>query len=124
MWKKEMESKTSIELYRNFKATICEETIYDNRPSSATLYKARTNTLQLNDRNRHIGKEIHCMMCAEPTIKEDINHFILHCTAYTEERRKIVELQQPYIESEENSLGLFLFGHSNLEKKKEHLHFM
>ena len=33
-----------------------EEEIYDNRPSSIILNKTRTNTLQLNDRNKHTNK--------------------------------------------------------------------
>ena len=62
-----------------------EEDIYDNRPSSTILYKARTNTLQLNDRNRHTNKEIHYLVC-ETDDKEYIYQFMLHCTAYKEQR--------------------------------------
>ena len=36
--------------------------IYDKRPSSNILNKARTNTLQLNVRNRHTNKERNCMV--------------------------------------------------------------
>ena len=123
-WKKEMESKTSLQLYRIFKTEIREEDIYDNRPASTTLYKARTNTLQINDRNRHINKETSCMICGDINKKEDIYHFVLHCTGYIDERRKIRELQQPYLENEENILGSFLFDRRNIERKKEQLHQM
>ena len=74
-----------------------EEEIYDNRPSSTILYKARSNTLQLNDRNRHTNKEIHCLVC-DTDDKEDIYHFMLHCTAYKEQRSQSIHLQQPYLE--------------------------
>ena len=55
--------KTSLQIYTKFKNDVGEEEIYYNRPSSTILYKVRTNTLQLNDRNRHTNKEIHCLAC-------------------------------------------------------------
>ena len=58
-WKHEIESKSSLLIYRQYKDKIQEENIYDNRPSSTIFYKARTNTLPLNDRNRHKNKETH-----------------------------------------------------------------
>ena len=57
LWIEDIGSKSSLNIYRRFKTDICEEDIYDNRPSSRILNKARTNTLQLNDRNRHVNKE-------------------------------------------------------------------
>ena len=63
IWEDELEMKTSLQIYKRFKNDFGEEQIYDNRPSSTILYKARTNTLQLNDRNRHTHKEIHCLVC-------------------------------------------------------------
>ena len=53
IWEDELEMKTSLQIYKQFKNDFGEEEIYDNRPSSTILYKARTNTLQLNNRNRH-----------------------------------------------------------------------
>ena len=47
IWEDELEMKTSLQIYK--KNDFGEEEIYDNRPSSIILYKARTNTLQLND---------------------------------------------------------------------------
>ena len=68
--------------------TLAKKVIYDNRPSSTILYKARTNKLQLNDRNRHTNKEVHCLVC-DTDDKEDIYHFMLHCTAYQEQRSQV-----------------------------------
>ena len=82
------------------------------------MNKARTNTLQLNDRNRHTNKEINCMVCDKDE-KEDIYHFMLHCTAYNEERSHSTKLQQPYIEIDEDILGHFLFNTEDIEEKKE-----
>ena len=61
IWKAELEMKTTLRIkkLKNFG----DEEIYDNRPSSNILNKARTNTLQLIDRNRHTNKEINCMVC-------------------------------------------------------------
>ena len=47
--------KTTLQIYKK-KTNFGDEEIYDNRPSSNILNKARTNTLQLNDRNRHTHK--------------------------------------------------------------------
>ena len=33
-----------------------------------------------------------------------IYHFMLHCTAYKEQRSQSIHLQQPYLESDQNSL--------------------
>ena len=71
IWEDELEMKTSLQIYKKFKNDFGEEEIYDNRPSSTILYKARSNTLQLNDRNRHTNKEIHCLVC-DTDDKEDI----------------------------------------------------
>ena len=95
IWKAELEVKTTLQIYQK---NVGDEEIYDNRPSSNILNKARTNTLQLNDRNRHTNKEINCMVCDKDE-KEDIYHFMLHCTAYKEEQSHSTHLQQPYIET-------------------------
>ena len=116
IWKAELEMKTTLPIYTKLKITGDEE-IYDNRPSSNILNKARTNKLQLNDRNRHTTKEINCMVCDKDE-KEDIYHFMLHCTAYNEERSHSTQLQHPYIESGEDILGHFLFNTEDIEEKK------
>ena len=86
-----------------------EEEMYDNRPSSTIFNKTRTNTLQL---------EINCIVC-DTDNKEYIYHFMLHCTAYKEERSQSIHLQQPYIESHQSTLGHFLFDKENIEEKKD-----
>ena len=60
-----------------FKKKTDEEEMYDNRPLSTILNKARTRTLQVNDRNRHTNNEITCMDY-DTDDKEDIYHFMLH----------------------------------------------
>ena len=60
IWKAELEIKTSLQIYKK-KNYFGDDEIYDKRPSSNILNKAR-NTLQLNDRNRNTNKEINCMV--------------------------------------------------------------
>ena len=121
-WTSEIKTKSTLLLYRNFKDKIQEENIYDNRPSSTILYKARSNTLPLNDRNRHKNKETHCMACGNIDQLEDISHFILHCPAYIKERTNIIQLQQPYIQDDTEIIGNFLFEKQHLDQKKEGLY--
>ena len=63
--------KTSLQIYKQFENDFGEEEIYDNRSSSTIFYKARTNTLHLNVRNRHTNNTIHCLVC-DTDDKEDI----------------------------------------------------
>ena len=60
-------------------------------------------------------------MVCDKDEKEDIYHFMLHCTAYHEERSYSTHhLQQTYyIESDEDILGHFLFNKEDIEEKKE-----
>ena len=92
--------------------------IYDNRQASEILFKCRTNTLKLKDRNRFTNEETKCELCGNE--KEDLKHFLLWCPAYSEVRQKNIKLQQPYQE-EENTIGELLFG-SNIEETKETVH--
>ncbi len=49
----------------------------------------------------------------------DVKHFLLWCPAYMEMRRKIIRLQQPYMEDEEDIIGKYLFENIHTEAKKE-----
>ena len=114
IWKAELEMKTTLHIYlKNFG----EEEMYDNMPSSNILNKARKNTLQLNNINRHTNKEGICMVCDKDE-EEDISHFMLHLTAYKEERSHSTHLQQPYIENDEDIIGHFLFNKEDIEENK------
>lgn len=117
-WKQEVKGKTSLTIYCKWKENIKqEEDLYDNRPASEIMYRARTNNLQLQDRMRHQGKDTQCMMCSEKI--ENINHFILWCTAYTKERSKDKNFQRPYIENEEYLIGYLLFEDKISDQTKE-----
>lgn len=121
-WKEEVNSKSSLVIYKRWKENIKEEKMYDNRPSSIILYKARSGTLQLNDRKRHTNGEVKCTLCGHEY--EDLKHFILVCPSTNNERTKAKELQQPYQEDEIEIMGDYLFKEENLQEKKEILYKM
>ena len=79
IWKAELEMKTTLQIYKK-QNNFGDEKIYDNRPSSNILNKARTNTLQLNDRNRHKNKEINGMVCDKD---EKRRYLSLHVVLYS-----------------------------------------
>lgn len=127
LWKKEINERSTLTLYRTHKTEIKEESsLYDNKPASTIFYKARTNTLPLNDRKRHNkekdDKDTKCVICNEEI--EDLYHFMLVCPGYTKQRGDIVELQQPYTQKKEDIVGEFLFDCVNIERKKDQLFCM
>ena len=121
-WKKEIESKVSLRLYKQNKETMQEEKCYDNRPASTIWFRARTNCLQLNDRNRFGNQETSCKLCQEEL--EDLEHFILDCKALELERSYSIVLQRPRLLDRDETLGNFLYSHDAMENKKEILYNM
>ena len=121
-WKEEMESKTSIKIYRKYKLHIEEDQIYDNTQASTILYQARTNTLQLSDRNRFGKESTACKLCKAEI--EDLEHFLLHCQTLNNVRQEINTLQQPYIEDHDKIMMDFLFNQEEMEARKEGLYQM
>ena len=121
-WKEEMESKTSIKIYRKYKLHIEEDQIYDNTQASTILYQARTNTLQLSDRNRFGKESTACKLCKAEI--EDLEHFLLHCQTLNNVRQEINILQQPYIEDRDKIMMDFLFNQEEMEARKEGLYQM
>ncbi len=67
--------------------------------------------------NRFWGDETKCDMCG--ALNEDLRHFLLWCPAYCEERGKIIRLQQPYEEDEDDIIGSYLFEERNIEETKK-----
>ena len=116
-WRSEMESKSSLVMYRKYRKEIGgQEEVYDNRKSSDLLFRCRTNNLNLNDRCRFRGEDTKCNICGAET--ENLNHFLLWCPEYSEERRKYQIIQRPYIEEEENIIGDLLFKDKNIKVAK------
>ena len=119
LWKNELREKSSLSIYRLMKENIKEETIYENNFASVLWYRARANTLPLENRKRFQDQDTTCKICQKES--EDILHFLLECEAYTKERSKIIELQRPYMEDKERIVGEFLFEEKNLFNKKKTL---
>lgn len=65
-WRNEIHNKSSLQIYRTYKSNIhSEQELYDNSPASIILYKARTNNLNLNIRQRFQNENTSCVMCGE-----------------------------------------------------------
>ena len=54
-----------------------------------------------------------CMTCSLLMLVEDA------IGDHTEQRSQSIHLQQPYLESDQNTVGQFLFDKENIEEKKE-----
>ncbi len=96
---------------------MSEEKIYDNRPASQILFKARTNNPRLNDRNRHTNGDNKCIFC--DCNEEDLVHFLSWCPGCEEIRKKTILLQRPYIENEHDTIGQLLFNELKIQESKE-----
>ena len=83
-----METKTTLEIYRECKQETKEEIIYNNGEASRLLFRARSNTMALNDRFRHDKGEnkrhTGCPICGAEY--ENLEHFVLHCPKLDSER--------------------------------------
>ena len=76
-WRQELNSKSTLSIYKQFKTGLSEEKFYDNTFGSIILFRARANSLKLGWRNRFQGRGVQCHMCGEA--EETLEHFILHC---------------------------------------------
>ena len=121
-WENAIKEKSSLTLYYEFKKAMKEETIYNNSYASNLLFKCRTNSLILNDRNRFQNKDTKCACGYE---KEDLKHFLLDCSLYTQTRSKIPALQQPYEENRHPLLKkVLLFNNENVKFQLEMMEYI
>ena len=115
-WEKEKSEKRSIGLYNRFKTKIREWDVFDNSESSVTLFKMRTNTLRLKDRERFVGGSTECILCNAPL--EDLQHLIFDCPSLSLARDRVLLLQRPVQEDREAVLGELLFGCVEIAERK------
>ena len=48
LWQEDLQTKSSLILYRKYKEIICDEQdLYDNSAATTTLFRARTGTLKV-----------------------------------------------------------------------------
>ena len=123
-WREEIIKKSTLKIYRENKLKMQQVNHYTNHPSSAIWFRAKTNCMMLNDRNRFkkTNNEVECKLCGGE--KEDLLHFILECGTLNEERIKSIVLQRPWNEEREKILGIFLFHDEEIGRKKEILYNM
>ena len=114
-WKIDLESKSSAKIYRTFKTEIKEEKCYDNRFSSVLLFRARSNTLELNARNRFKNLETKCELCENEN--EDLQHFLVECKGLEHLREKEI-MTKGYDEDKEKMVGKILFENQEIEITK------
>ena len=119
-----MEEKSSLKVYRKYKGKI-KEGIYYNDEKSRVIFRIRSNTLKLKDRERHVGGEVRCELCGSE--KEDLEHFVLECWKLQKERNGMIIAQRPIEEDKEKVLGMIMFNEECTEtlykmwKKREAL---
>ena len=115
-WVKELETKTSLAMYKKHKTEIKEELIYDNRLATKIWFGSRTNTLEINIENRHREeKSTKCDLCGKED--ETTIHFILECEKLDDKRNK--ELIRKYTQTEkEDTLAKILFSKDDTEEIK------
>ena len=105
-WREEINARTTLSLYREYKYEVKDDNIYDNRESSRLLYWARSNSLRLNDWNRHQKGNVSCQMCGEE--KEDLLHFIIKCKGIEDKRNEEI-IEKKKGESDRETMGNLLF---------------
>ena len=84
-----MERKNSLRWYK-IKEKPKRENMYDGSWESRLLFKARTDSLEINEKRRRWGGENDkCEKCEDGMDRqvETLEHFMTECKAYEEERR-------------------------------------
>ncbi len=105
-------------MYKSWRTEIGrQDKVYDNSEASVLLHKCRSNNMNLGERKRFKGDSTECIMCGNE--REDLQHFILHCPAYHEERRKHPGLQRPYQDEQITATILIDNESINIENTKE-----
>ena len=107
-------------MFHKRKKEIKQEKIYDNRYSSVLLFRARSNSLNLNDEQRHRKgtKDTSCKMCGAEY--EDLIHFMIQCTEL-EEERNVQLMMKKKGDMDEDTVGNLLFDieRTDLEETKK-----
>ena len=92
-WVSNMEKKSSLQLYR-VKEKPGKDKAYNGTWEASLLFKARTNTLETNERKKKWGGENdECEKCGKrgERIKETLEHVLTECSEYEEERYRLDE---------------------------------
>ena len=110
VWQREMENKSTLELYRSFKREVGEEKWMDNRWQTNIMMRARTNTLKLGWRG---DREV-CELCGQES--ETLKHFLLMCSKLNGVRMTGYLLQRPFRCPEDELMAdMLLFGRNSYD---------
>ena len=107
-WLNEIKGKETLKIYGKYKIKITEEEYFTNDEESKLMFRAGTNTLDINWRNKHFrGQTEKCPYCPE---QETLQHFLLDCNAYNEIRAQHPLLAKPYnVDTDEIIADFLLF---------------
>ena len=112
-WYDDMITKTSLGIYSRKKREIKDERIYYNNRASELLFRARSNTLDLNTDKRHRGESELCDLCERGT--ENMKHFILECCRLEDMRDQ--QIMTKYWKADKDEIiGDMLFDRKETEK--------
>ena len=100
MWREENLKKGTLFICNVYRNKI-NEVPYHNENKSLLIFKIKTNTLKVNNRNRHVNEEIKCYLYNYAC--EDLEYFLLECQKLQSERNDIIKLQMP---REDNTLEI------------------
>lgn len=120
-WKEELDNKSSVKIYKDFKKRMKDDGCYDNKFSSVLLFRARSNTLKLNIRKRHQNGDTKCELCEEE--REDLTHFIIDCKELEGSRDKEI-MKEHYDTNKEEMIGKILHTKEKIEAVKNMLEKM
>merc|ERR1719154_70437 len=81
-WKQGIGNKSTLKMYSE-KAAPRKEVFYSGNKGSSLLFKARTNSLEVNDRTYRFNenRERLCKMC-NMGVEETLDHLIVECPVY------------------------------------------
>ena len=116
MWNEEIQKKITLENYHMWKSNIKEEEkLYGNGLDSAILFRARTNTLDLQWRKKFLGESTICNLCRKK--EETLEHFLLECEELQPKRNECLLLMNPQPQNKDNLIKkLLLFEWENVEE--------
>ena len=108
-----MLTKASLGIYRRKKREIKDERIYSNNRASELLFRARSNTIDLNTDKKHSEESELCDLYVNGT--ENMKHFILECSRLEDKRDQQIMIKYWKADKEE-MIGDMLFDRKETER--------
>lgn len=116
-------TKTTLTVYAKLKKNVSEESWMDNTEGSRILVRGRTNTLNLNWRNKFQNKPEECPCCGHES--ETLQHFLLECPEnYDIRNDTTLSIQLPDADTDTklgNILALTALNNNQIEDRKNYV---